>query len=367
MNAKTWDLFHEVESDDSCLVYMGEFDDHFTDILIEVNQAAANLDDRSTRKKVAFLTAECFQNIIRHGDANASSDAYRKNPKMFSLRNHGGIYYMCTSNIVTSDRVEQLTNTLTSLGNVSDEELKKIYLNSLEHNEHNEAGGAGLGLIEMARKSKQAPDFYFEKQDGSFSNFFMQLEIIPKELQVGVHPTYIPIEKVRSLYKKLCEHNILVLRKGNFSQENVLPLFKLIEANLKWEVDEGSGINKKGIYILLEMLQNLSKYGHSSGERTEGIITISDDGSNIHIHTGNYVQNRNVEKLKLKLAQLSAMDENALKSQYKKALFNFGAEKMADGAGIGFIEMFKISRKPVEFEFVPATDDTSFFSLSITL
>jgi hypothetical protein len=177
---------------------------------------------------------------------------------------------------------------------------------------------------------------------------------------------FIPLDMTRDLYKKLCKHGILVLRKGNFSQENVLPLFKLIEANLKWD-EAGPVINKKGIYILLEMLQNLSKFGYSQGDRTEGIITISDKGKDIQINTGNYVTEQNVPKLQEKLAELGAMNEDALKSQYKKALFNFGAEKMTDGAGIGFIEMFKISRKPVEYDFIKLENGVHFFSLSVTI
>lgn len=365
MTVNTYDLFQNVRDDDSCLVYMGHFDDHFTDILIEVNEAAAAQDTKSTRKKVSFLIAECFQNIVRHG-SDDHTRIHVENPKMFTIRNLDGIYSMCTSNVVNNNKVSDLERLLTSLNNVSKDELKEIYLNSLENNSYNEAGGAGLGLIEMARRSNRAPDFFFDRISPDFSNFFMQIEIIPKQLTETHETGNILIDQSRELYAKLRDENIVLLRKGNFSQDNVLPLFKLIEANVQRE-DTGPTIDKKGIYVLIEMLQNVSKHGYSDDDRTDGIIAISQKGEYFQISTGNFIENKNIEKLNARLTELYGMNMATLKRHYKKALFNFDEESVKGGAGIGLIEMFKICKEPIEYQFTPVTDELSFLSISITI
>lgn len=54
------------------LCYMGEFDDELTSILMEVSESCKT-DRKSTKKKVSYLIAECFQNIVRHSDKMISS------------------------------------------------------------------------------------------------------------------------------------------------------------------------------------------------------------------------------------------------------------------------------------------------------
>lgn len=366
MRSTTFDLFNNVESDDSCLVYMGHFDDHFTDILIEVNEAAAELDKKSTLKKVSFLIAECFQNIVRHSDNQDNSDTHQEHPKMFAIRNLDGVYYMSTSNIVHNSKVPDLRQTLDSLNNITKETLKEIYLDSLQNESHNEAGGAGLGLIEMARKSKKAPDYHFEELDDEWSLFFMQIEIIPRRLAGLKEGGNIPLELSQNLYRNLVENDVVLLRKGNLSQKNVLPLFKLIEANMRHD-SAGPSIDKKGMYVLIEMLQNIGKHGYHEYDRTEGIITISQRGNLFDISTGNFVETEQVDGMRSKLTELSEMNLAALKRYYKKALFNFDEDSVKGGAGIGLIEMFKIAKEPVEFDFKPVNHKLSFFSLKITI
>ncbi|MBN4072908.1 SiaB family protein kinase [Crocinitomix catalasitica] len=365
MNAITFNLFNLLEEDDSSLIYMGEFDDHFTQILIEVNEAASQEDKKSTRNKVSYLIAECFQNIIRHSEPQEDEGStHRSNPKMFGLRNLNGVYYMTTSNPVNNTKVPELKKMLESLVNVSPEELREIYLASLDSDGHNEAGGAGLGLIEMARKSKRSPVFSFEEVNHTFSNFFMQIEVIPKGSSAkGEH---IPLSLSQKLYHQLADRKILLVRKGDFSHTQVVPLFKLIEANIT-KLKSGSDFNKKSIYLLIEILQNISKHGYEEYGKTEGIFTISEYGNFHQISSGNYVDTGQVAKIEERMSELAEMNLATLRRNYKKALFNFDHDSKKGGAGLGLIEMFKVSREPVQYSFEEVNKKLSFFSLTITI
>lgn len=365
MIARTLPLFNHLNEDDSSLIYMGGFDDHFTDILIEVNDAASTQDKKSTRKKVSYLIAECFQNIVRHADPDGDFEgSHITHPKMFALRHHKGTYLMSTSNIVHKTKLDKLEQALESLQNLGPEELKKIYLNSLQTGGHNEAGGAGLGLIEMARKSKKAPSYHFEDINQSFTNFFMQIEVRPKDSDAP--EGQVPIESSRSLYRQLVDQKILLVRKGNFSHDQVVPLFKLIEANVT-HLKAGSSFNKKSIYCLIEMLQNISKHGFEKEGKTMGVFTISELDEHHQINSGNYIRTAEVSAMQERLDELSEMNTATLKRIYKKALFNFDHEGKKGGAGIGLIEMFKVSIAPVKYSFEVVDHELSFFSLTITI
>jgi hypothetical protein len=80
--------------------------------------------------------------------------------------------------------------------------------------------------------------------------------------------------KFKELYKQMVDEDVLMIRKGDFSQEAILPLLNIIETNLstnsKWH-----GIKKKTIYLLIEMLQNISKHGKETNGITDGIFIIT--------------------------------------------------------------------------------------------
>ena len=344
---------------------MGEFDDHFTDILIEVNDVTAAQDKKSTRKKVSFLIAECFQNIIRHAASNEEADGIQvENPKMFGLRTINGVYYLTTSNIINRNKVGKLTDTLKSLAEYSEEELKAIYINSLDNNLHNEAGGAGLGLIEMARKSKKAPEFLFREINDQYANFLMQLEVIPRnsDLKGGK----VSIEWSEDIYGQLSENGTLLVRKGDFSHDQILPLFKLIEANVA-QFNAGPKFSKKSIYLLIEILQNISKHGYCENDRTEGIFVISEKDGHFTISGGNFILNEEVDPLRDRLEELGQMNLATLKRNYKRALFDFDRRNKKGGASLGLIDMFKTGPKSIDYTFNTVNNNLSFFSLSITV
>ena len=55
-------------SDSLRFVYQGEFSDRITDKVIQLNENELNQKDDFAilNKRVSFVMAECFQNIIRH-------------------------------------------------------------------------------------------------------------------------------------------------------------------------------------------------------------------------------------------------------------------------------------------------------------
>ena len=61
------------------------------------------------------------------------------------------------------------------------DELRKVYLEALNDNQFSDQGGAGLGIIEMARKAKRLPRYAFEPWNEDFDAFELELTLSESE------------------------------------------------------------------------------------------------------------------------------------------------------------------------------------------
>lgn len=362
---KVLSFFNFLRGDSLSLFYQGITHDDITDKLISLsdtnirNQAAlVNL-----RKRVSFAISECFQNIIRHKEEPKKKTPEEKllRPSMFMIRNQGNGYYIGSANLLKVGKAVRLKKQLQDLNSLNAEELRQIYLQMLPSVEFSEKGGAGLGLIEMARKSKQKFEYDFVQLNRSFSFFSLQLSFNEREESIPGTS----FQETRNLYESLLQHQVLLLYKSDFSQESMMPLIEMMENNLS---RKGSHqlIYKKVLYVLIELFQNIMKHAATVDERQEGILLISATGNGYELCTGNFLDNKGVEALQQHLDHLNILNEDELKQLYRKELIGAHSRKKG-GAGLGLLEIARYSNSPFQFSFLPVDNNVSFFSLGITI
>jgi hypothetical protein len=356
-------FFSKLQSDLVSLFYTGEFDDELTAALMKVNESGIS-DSSKFSKKLSFLLAECYQNIIRHSEKPEIINKTNDKPKMFAIRCTENIFNIASSNLILNTKKDELAHTLRSLNKLSAEQLRAAYMEAFTNNEFSEKGGGGLGFIEMARKSDYPLQFDFEIVNFYYSNFFMQMSVLLKDAKLNENEEPIKLSGFRELYHEISEENILVVRKGDFSQQTILPLLDLL-GNTNFS-KKRSGLTKKTSYLLIEMLQNISKHGSVQNGKKEGIFIISLKNDKYNIQTGNHIDAGRSEELKKQLETLSNMDETALSWAYKNKLLH--SETGAKGsAGIGLIELYKYCFGNVSYNFKPVDNKVVFFSLSLTV
>lgn len=338
---------------------MGEFDDDLTSLLMRIQETSSD-EGRSTKKRLSYLIAECFQNIIRHSDEETDEKVEFKS-KMFMMRQALGTHYLVSTNPVENNNIEYLKQTLESLKNLSEDELKEMYIKALGNNTLSDKGGGGLGLIEMARKTKNAPLYAFEPINDEYSNFFFQLFMDGQDSDAS----YAPVEEAIQLYRDLLSEKIVLLRKGDFSQESILPLFQLFESNLQLK-KEDLVFKKKSLYILIELLQNMNRHAVEINGSKEGLFTISLNNGVYTMETGNFIHKTKADKLSEHLESLQGLDKIQLSKRYKEQLLD-NSIREDQGAGIGIIEMFRQSDGEIIYKFDEVDDEKSFFTLKATL
>ena len=134
--------------------------------------------EKLLRKRVYSLSVECLDNILKHSDLNEEHHELIKNyPPRFIIEKIAGDFLIHTGNIVLNENMNDLILRLEKLNNLELEGINALYKESLANAEISEKGGAGLGLIVMAKTTRQKIKFDFEKINDKFSYFAMQLNL----------------------------------------------------------------------------------------------------------------------------------------------------------------------------------------------
>jgi hypothetical protein len=364
MNAhNVYSLFNNLQSDNLSFIYQGSFNDIITERIIDISETtiSAKNEPGKISNKVSFLLAECFQNIIRYGDFSLSNI---ESSGIFVTRNIGKSYFISSANLIAKKEVEGLKKKLEQINTLSPEELKKLYLDVLTNNERTNKGGAGLGLIEMARKSGQKLEFDFEDVDQDYSYFYLQIKLkSPAESPEVNHQVDINVAK--EFHHLMSEDNIFIIHKGDFSQHTIVPILRMIEDNLKGTPIQGVP-RKKVFQSLVEILQNVSKHALEMNGVREGIFLMGKKDNNFLIYTGNFMPSSKVDALMAHIDNLNTMSKEALLELYKLTL-HLGTTTFSGDAGLGLIDIARDSSDKLHYEFKAINDKWTFFTLGVKI
>lgn len=132
---------------------------------------------KTTRKAFTIIT-ECLQNIVRYSDKIEDKDV---NP-LFILDKQDDRYLIATGNLVSKNKSEKLKDRLISLNSMDWYAIQEAYRevikkNMLEKDPERDRNSAGLGFIEMARKSEQKFIFDFKEYDEDYDYFILGIPI----------------------------------------------------------------------------------------------------------------------------------------------------------------------------------------------
>ena len=165
-----------MENETTIYTYSGNVD---TGILKSIladleNRLAERGEDKLFRKKINSILIECLQNLIYYAD---QSELMVKQPVVTVTHKDGG-YHIHTGNMVPQEKVEKMTNYLTKINGMNKDQLREFYQEVLTNGQFNDKGGAGLGFVNIARKTKDNKvGFKFEPINDQFMFFNLLLAV----------------------------------------------------------------------------------------------------------------------------------------------------------------------------------------------
>lgn len=175
MNSHT-DFYNYFRSKNTVLAFYGVLSKDILISLIErLKKDIDNLNVAKIVKKRFFsIVVECFQNISKHGSV---SDDNHSN-FLLIIEHHSNVLRIRTGNNIPKNRIPILTEKIELVNSKSKDELRKLYYEGILMNQLTEKGEAGLGFIDIARKSTAEILYKFHTIDEENTFFMFQTEII---------------------------------------------------------------------------------------------------------------------------------------------------------------------------------------------
>lgn len=275
-------------------------------------------------RKFLFILVEAVQNVEKYG---TSTDRSKDVSLVWS---DGHFYYILTQNLISKSGEKKLKERLESLKNKTIEELNNDYLQQLETGERTEKG-AGLGLIEIVRKTNNRVQFQFIEHDDQSSvyNLCLALPVDKKS-----DNSEVDLKMIQKFGDELQDHfhknNSTLFYSGDFSNvflKTQLQMLSIMKGQAK-------NLDKKTHHVLIELIQNINRHGYRSNDKINAKLLIEWLKEGISITTINDIDIFNVELLKDKVDKLQHSTNTELQKMSQEQLAD-----MSENNGLGLLDI----------------------------
>ena len=131
-----------------------------------------------TYKRILLVMIEALENIMKHSRKPACiAETGQDSVSTLSIMREGNMFSLCSSNILDNSAMPVLQKKLDHLNSLSKQEVKDLYKDTITNGEFTNTGGAGLGLIEIAKISGNKIGYEFRPLHETCSIFTLQVKI----------------------------------------------------------------------------------------------------------------------------------------------------------------------------------------------
>ncbi|MDD2550631.1 MAG: SiaB family protein kinase [Bacteroidales bacterium] len=173
-------IYDEMIKNGFSLVYLGEFSHEITKMFTSMAETdmEKQSEERSVQRKVYHVMVETLQNMNKHSDEIRSGNI---GSGLFIIGKKNETYYVITSNVVARKHKADLEDALNTVNNATKDELKEMYKKQIKEGRMSKKGGAGLGLIDIVRKTGEKINYHFLQLDEKNFFFILKVEINAKK------------------------------------------------------------------------------------------------------------------------------------------------------------------------------------------
>ncbi len=157
--------------------YAGSVSSSSMNHLLELAENKLNKEPtkKYIRKKVFGILVETVQNAYHHLDRPRSEEKHTS--VKFRLEKDLQNYTVIAGNPVKNNKVDALKSVIDRFNSMSIPELKQYYRNRLSRGYATPSPGAGLGFVDIIRKSGKKISYTFKPVDQDYSYFSLQVEV----------------------------------------------------------------------------------------------------------------------------------------------------------------------------------------------
>ncbi len=168
----------------------------------------------------------------------------------------------------------------------------------------------------------------------------------------------------------MIDREIILEYNGHLTFSTIGRLLTLLKYKVS-EMDIKIGMYKRLLSVMIEAMENIYKYtdqfkyDHFITRNYLPAFVLDRLGETYFIHVSNPIMNEDILKLREKIDFVNLKSADELKILYRQTITN-GKFTAKGGAGLGIIEMAKISGNKLSYHFEPINDQFSRYFLTIS-
>lgn len=182
--SKIYDIYQKFEERNIIFSFSGVITSNFLNAVLDIMEAKVEYLDESPKikKKVLNILVECVQNIYYHAEnqftyLDDEETKKRLNNALVMVVKSDDGFIIETGNYIENESVEILKERIERINNLDKIELRDYYRDVLANGTFSDRGTAGLGMIDIARKSGNKLDFSFIPVNEKLSFFSLSVKI----------------------------------------------------------------------------------------------------------------------------------------------------------------------------------------------
>ena len=170
-----YEFYKSMKEHEISLVYEGEITHQITKAFTSLTESNMAKEEESNmvQKKVFHVMVECLQNISKHADDFGSNDYLFSGRGIFMVAKGKGDYTVTTGNAVENSKISILKEMLEQINSLDKDELTELYKKQIKEGRLSDKGGAGLGFIDIKRKTGKNLEYHFMPINETASFFLL--------------------------------------------------------------------------------------------------------------------------------------------------------------------------------------------------
>lgn len=171
-----YSYYCQLEEEEVILSYKGEITQEILTAIWHIIEGKLTTTkvEFSLKKRILNVAIESLQNLYHHVERPEGELAFTTfwHPIFIVSRYNSADFKILTGNYVPNQAVDKIKKKIDEVNNLNKRELKELHVNNLENNSFSKKGTAGLGLIDIARKSRNKINYDFTPTDLEEYSFF---------------------------------------------------------------------------------------------------------------------------------------------------------------------------------------------------
>jgi hypothetical protein len=167
-----YQMYKSMKTNEINLVYEGEVTQEITKTFTSLTERSLAKTEESNmvQRKVFHVMVECLQNISKHADSLEGEEEKRG----IVMVSHGKeSYNIITGNVIKNEKVPALKESLEMVNSLDKDDLSALYRKQMREGRLSDKGGAGLGLIDIAKKTGSKLGYQFKELNDDVSFFIL--------------------------------------------------------------------------------------------------------------------------------------------------------------------------------------------------